>query len=223
MTDRVVPPEIQELAGLIGPETDEIIEVMEDHADTEGFPTVGPEVGTWLSVLAQTTDAQRIFEFGSGFGYSAYWFARGMNEGEIILTEIDADELSQAREYFQRAGIADRAHFEHGDAIDILEEYDGAFDIVLIDNEKQRYREALEAVEAKLQPGSLVLADNAITAGVINRDEVIALLDGETIETTTDASWGIAEYLDYVRGHDRLETALLPAGEGVAVSVVTDS
>jgi predicted O-methyltransferase YrrM len=223
MTDGFLSPEIQELAGLIGPEPDEVIEAMEDHADAEGFPTVGPEVGTWLSVLAQTTDAERIFEFGSGFGYSAYWFARGMNEGEIVLTEIDADELAQAREFFQQAQIADHAHFEHGDAIDIVEGFDGPFDIVLIDNEKQRYREALQAVEGKLRPGSLVLADNAITAGVIDREDVLALLDGETVETATDASRGIAEYLDYVRDHDRLETALLPAGEGVAVSVVTDS
>ena len=222
MSEEVVPSEVTDLAGLIGPESDEIIEAMERHADEQNFPTVGPAVGAWLSVLARTTDAERIFEFGSGFGYSAYWFARGMEEGEIVLTEIDADELDQAEAYFEQAGIADRAQFEHGDAIDIVAECDGPFDIVLIDNEKQRYREALEAVEEKLRPGSLVLADNAITAGVIDRDDVIALLNGEEVETATEASRGIAEYLAYVREHDGLETALLPVGEGVAVSVVIE-
>ncbi|MFT4945812.1 MAG: caffeoyl-CoA O-methyltransferase [Natronomonas sp.] len=223
MTAEVVPAGVTDLAGLIGPEPDEIIEAMERRADEQNFPTVGPEVGAWLSVLARTTDADRIFEFGSGFGYSAYWFARGMGEGEIVLTEIDADELDQARGYFEQAGIADRARFEHGDAIELIGRYDGPFDIVLIDNEKQRYREALEAVEAKLRRGSLVLADNAVTAGVIDRDDVLALLNGHEVQTATEASRGIAEYLDYVREHDRLETALLPVGEGVAVSVVTDS
>jgi predicted O-methyltransferase YrrM len=222
MSDEVVPSEITELAGLVGPEPDEIIESMEAHADEDGFPTVGPEVGAWLSVLARTTDAERIFEFGSGFGYSAYWFARGMDGGEIVLTEVDGDELDDAERYFERGGIADRAQFEHGDAIEIVEEYDGPFDVVLIDNEKQRYREALEAVESKLRPGSLVLADNAVTAGIVDREDVIALLDGEEVETATDASRGIAEYLGYVRSHDRLETALLPVGEGVAVSVVIE-
>ncbi|WP_436902094.1 O-methyltransferase [Halovenus halobia] len=223
MTADVVPSEVEQLAGLLGPEPDEVIETMDHHADEQGFPTVGPEVGAWLSVLARTADADRIFEFGSGFGYSAYWFARGMAEdSHVVLTEIDEDELEQAREYFERAGIADRASFEHGDAIKIVERYDGPFDIVLVDNEKQRYREALQAVESKLRPGSLVLADNAITAGVIDRDDVIALLAGESVETATEASRGIAEYLDYVRDHDRLDTALLPAGEGVAVSVVRE-
>ena len=220
MSEDILPSEVEQLAGLVGPEPDNIIESMDAHADREGFPTVGPEVGAWLSVLARTTSADRIFEFGSGFGYSAYWFARGMaDDGQIVLTEIDEEELQQAREYFEQAEIADRARFEHGDAIKIVDQYDGPFDIVLIDNEKQRYREALDAVESKLRPGSLVLADNAITAGVIDREDVVALLAGESVETATEASRGIAEYLDYVRDHDDFETALLPAGEGVAVSV----
>ncbi|MFC6722457.1 O-methyltransferase [Halobacteriaceae archaeon SHR40] len=223
MSEDVVPEAVVELAGLIGPERDEIIVEMDARADREGFPTVGPEVGAWLSVVARLTDAERIFEFGSGFGYSAYWFARGIDpDGRIVLTEIDADELDSAREYFERAGIADRAAFEHGDAIDIVDEYDGPFDIVLIDNEKQRYVEALQAVEGRLRPGSVVLADNAITAGIIDRDDVIALTDGQAVPDATDASRGIAEYLRYVRDRDDLETALLPLGEGVAVSVVTE-
>ena len=223
MTGEVVPEAVTELAGLIGPERDEIIAEMDARADREGFPTVGPEVGTWLTVVARLTDAERIFEFGSGFGYSAYWFARAVDAGgQIVLTEVDADELDSAREYFERAGIADRAAFEHGDAIDIVDEYDGPFDIVLIDNEKQRYVEALEAVDEKLRAGSVVLADNAITAGIIDRDDVIALTEGHEVRDATDASRGIAEYLRYVRDRDDLETALLPLGEGVAVSVVTE-
>jgi len=222
MTEDVVPDAVAGLARAVGPETDEIIEEMDRQADEEGFPTVGAEVGAWLSVLARVTDADRVFEFGSGFGYSAYWFARGLDDGEIVLTEIDADELDQARTYFERGGVAEQAQFEHGDAIEIVEEYDGPFDIVLVDNEKERYVEALQSVEEKLQPGSLVLADNAVTAGIIDRDDVIRLVEGEDVPAATDASRGIAAYLRYVRDHDRLETGLLPLGEGVAVSVVTE-
>lgn len=223
MSDEVVPDAVAQLAGAIGPEPDGIVEEMDERAESEGFPTVGPEVGAWLSVLARTTGAERIFEFGSGFGYSAYWFARGLGaDGEIVLTEIDEAELDDARAYFERAGIADRGRFEHGDAIEIVGEYGGPFDIVLIDNEKERYAEALRAVEGKLRPGSLVLADNAVTAGIIDRDDVLALVEGESVPDASEASRGIAEYLGYVRENDRLETALLPLGEGVAVSVVTE-
>ena len=221
MTDDVVPDEVTALARAISPEDDEILESMHERTAQMEFPTVGPEVGTWLSVLVRATGARSIFEFGSGFGYSAYWFARALPaDGDIVLTEIDEEELSLAEDYFEQAGLSEKASFEHGDAIEIVDAYDGPFDIVLIDNEKERYLEALERVRDKLEPGSLVLADNAITAGHIERDDVLAILEGEQRTAVTEASRGIATYLEYVRDAEELETSLLPLGEGVAVSVV---
>ena len=217
--DEVVPPAVEHLAGLVGPGGDEITEQMEARAREESFPIVGSAVGGWLALLARAVDARRVFEFGSGFGYSAYWFARVLPpEGEVVLTEVDADELDIAREFFERAGLADCARFEHGDALETVERYDGPFDVALLDNEKHRYREAFEAVEPKLRSGGLVLADNAITAGsVVDRDEVIGRLAGEDTETR-EGSRGVAEYISFVRERDDLDTALLPLGEGVAVS-----
>lgn len=223
MSDQVVPPIVEGLAENIGPDQDAVLEAMTEHAREEEFPTVGPAAGGWLAFLARTVDARRVFEFGSGFGYSAYWFARALPpEGEVILTEIDWSELEQAREYFERGGLRDRAHFEHGDALDIIEEFDGPFDIVLIDNEKHRYREAFESIEPKLHPGSLVVADNAITAGdVVHRNEVISLLAGDEVDAT-EGSRGIATYLEFVRDHENLDTVLLPLGEGLGVSRVRE-
>jgi len=224
MANDVLPDSVEALAGLISADGDEIIARMDERADRDGFPTVGPEVGGWLELFARMTNAERVFEFGSGFGYSAYWFARGLpDDGEIVLTEIDADELELAREYFADGNVAVQARFEHGDAIDIVDEYDGPFDIVLIDNEKHRYREALQAIEGKLRPGSLVLADNAITAGPIDHEQVVSVLSSteqEPIGEITDATEGIATYLEYVRSHEGLQTVLLPLGEGLAVSRV---
>ena len=221
MIDDTDPETVTALARAVGPEPDEILREMDDHAASEGFPTVGPEVGGWLTLLTRLSDARRVFEFGSGFGYSAYWFARALPpDGEFVLTEVDADELDLAREYFDRGGLADRARFEHGDALDIVERYDGPFDVVLIDNEKHRYREAFEAIEPTLQSGSFVLADNAVTAGTtVDRDEVVALLAGEDVEAS-EGSRGIAEYISFVREHEALDTSLLPLGSGLAVSRV---
>lgn len=220
MSDPLVSDTIASIAAGVRPERDAVLRAMDERATREGFPTVGPEVGGWLALLARAVDAERIFEFGSGFGYSAYWFARALDaDGEVVLTEVDADELDDAREFFERGGVADRARFEHGDAIDIVAEYDGPFDVVLLDNEKSRYVEAFEAVRDKLRPGSLVLADNAVTAGSIDSGDVAAILDGEGRPDTSEASAGIAAYLEHVHGADGFETGLLPLGEGVAVSI----
>ena len=218
----VLPEEVRALAEAVGPEPDELVEEMDTRAEREGFPTVGPAVGGWLALLARVVDARRVFEFGSGFGYSAYWFARELPaDGEVVLTEVDRDELEDARTYFERAGLADRARFEHGDAVETVTGYEGPFDVVLVDNEKSRYVEAFEAVRGKVRDGGLVLADNAVTAGPIDRTDVLALLRGESVDASevSEASRGIADYLGHVRDVEGFETALLPLGEGVAVSV----
>ncbi|WP_135304542.1 O-methyltransferase [Haloarcula amylovorans] len=219
MSEDPLPDVTEQFARTLSPDPDDVIEEMDDKADREGFPTVGPAVGGWLRMLARLTDAERVFEFGSGFGYSAYWMAPALPEdGEIVLTEIDADELDEAREFLSRGDYADRAAFEHGDAIEIVSEYDGPFDVVLIDNEKDRYAEAFEAVREKVPVGGVVAADNAIEAGPLDFDDVRALLDGEDVDAN-EMSRGIAAYLERVRDDPDFETGLLPLGEGVAVSV----
>ncbi|MBV0924582.1 O-methyltransferase [Halomicroarcula limicola] len=219
MSEDPLPDVTEQFARTLSPDPDEVIDEMDAKADREGFPTVGPAVGGWLRLFARLTDAERVFEFGSGFGYSAYWMAPALPEdGEIVLTEIDADELDEAREFLSRGGYADRAAFEHGDAIEIVDDYDGPFDVVLVDNEKDRYAEAFEAVREKVPVGGVVAADNAIEAGPLDFDDVRALLDGEDV-AANEMSRGVATYLERVRDDPDFETGLLPLGEGVAVSV----
>ena len=219
MDETPLPAVTEQFARTLAPDPDGIIEEMDARADREGFPTVGPAVGAWLRLLARLTDARRVFEFGSGFGYSAYWMAPAIPEdGDLVLTEIDADELDSARAYFRRGGYADRATFEHGDAIDIVDGYDGPFDVVLVDNEKERYVEAFEAVRETVPVGGVVAADNAVEAGPLDFAAIRALLAGEDVEANA-ASHGIAAYLERVRDDPDFETGLLALGEGVAVSV----
>jgi predicted O-methyltransferase YrrM len=214
-----LPDVTEEFARTLAPERDDVIESMDERADREGFPTVGPAVGGWLRLLARAVDAERVFEFGSGYGYSAYWVAPAIPEdGEIVLTEIDEDELEDARENLAAGGFADRARFEHGDAIETVAEYEGPFDLVLIDNEKDRYAEAFEAVREKVPVGGIVAADNAIEAGPLDFDDVRALVAGEDVDANAP-SRGIAEYLETVRDDPEFETSLLPLGEGMAVSI----
>jgi len=217
-----VPAWIEQYATVVGPEPDDVIEEMDEYAEREGFPTVGPAVGGWLEVLARMVDAESVFEFGSGYGYSAYWFARGLaTDGEVVLTEIDEDELDLAREYLSRGEFDATFQYEHGDAIEIIDDYDGPFDVVLIDNEKTRYREAFEAVREKVAPGGIVVADNAIDGGGIDAVAVRELLTGER-DAGSDTSEGIASFVRAIHGDPRFSASLLPVGEGVVVALRTD-
>jgi len=199
---------------------DDVQREMEAYADEEGFPTVGHEVGATLRLVARTAGAERIFEFGSGYGYSAYWFADALpNDGEIVLTEHDPEELAMAREFMARGGYDDRARYEDGDAMAAIERYDGPFDVVLIDHQKGRYRDAYEAVKPKVAEGGVLVADNAMTAGPIDFEALLALIEGESPEEEpNEHTRGIADYLAAVRSDPDFETVVLPIGEGIAVS-----
>lgn len=220
----VLPANVARFVRASGPEHDEIQTAMAEHAEEQGFPIIGPDAGGFLRLLARLTDARRVFEFGSGFGYSAYWFLQGMNEeGSVVLTEFDADELVMAREFFEQAGLSDRATFEEGDAISLVDDYDGPFDVVLVDNEKHRYVEAFEAVREKVPVGGVVVADN-VMAGPVDFDTLLAHVEGgerDVIAGMVDAdesTRGIAAYLDSVQRDESFETIVLPLGQGLAVS-----
>ncbi len=178
--DTILPEELARFVRAVGPDPTPVQVEMAEHAAAEGFPTVGESVGGVLALLARMVDARRAFEFGSGFGYSASWLARALPaDGEVVLTEEDAEELDLAREFFDRAGHVDRAAFEAGDAHDALERYDGPFDVVLIDHHKPRYREAFEAVRPLVPTGGVVVADNAMTAAPIDFAALLGLVEAD--------------------------------------------
>jgi caffeoyl-CoA O-methyltransferase len=215
MTD-ILPDETKRFLRAAIAEPDETLREMEERG--ENFPTVGRDVGQFLRLLASAVDAERIFEFGSGFGYSAYWFAAALPEdGEIVLTEFDADELREARDYLERGGFADRAVFENGNANEIVERHDGPFDVVLIDHNKDGYPEAWDAIREKVAPGGVVIADNAMVSGAQDFDAILAAVEGEDPKMDPDTR-GIAEYLLAVRDDPDFETSVVPLGEGIAVS-----
>ena len=218
MTD-VLTDDIARFVRAAGPDPDETLIEMDEYAAAEGFPHVGPEVGAFLRFVARLTGSERIFEFGSGYGYSAYWFAEALpDDGEIVLTEVDADELELAREYMAAGGYDATARYEHDDAMAAIDRYDGPFDVVLIDHEKDRYADAFEAVRSKLSVGSVVIADNAITAGVIDFDDLLAWAEDTPLDETNEHTQGIIDYLETVRTDPAFETMILPLGEGIAVS-----
>jgi caffeoyl-CoA O-methyltransferase len=196
---------------------------MQAYGEEIGFPIIGPEIGGWLDLLVRMVDARQIFEFGSGFGYSAYWFARALpSDGEIVLTEVDADELDRAREYLDRGDLGEHAVFECGDAIETVAEYDGPFEVVLIDVLKHEYEAAFEAVREKVTPGGIIVADNMMMATDIEFETVVRSVEEDTaVVETNKQTQGIIDYLARVRADPQFETGILPLGSGVAVSCRT--
>ncbi|ELZ10806.1 caffeoyl-CoA O-methyltransferase [Halovivax asiaticus JCM 14624] len=214
-----IDEEAERYVRALGPEHDDLHAEMAAFADEHDFPIIGPDAGGVLRSYAAATQAERVFEFGSGFGYSAYWFLKGMaDDGRIVLTEIDEAELAKGEEFLASAGLADRATFECGDAMEIAHDYAGPFDVALIDHQKSRYADAFDLIRDELAPGGVVIADNMLYGGHDFHDS-LDYVTGDGDLPDDENARGIVAYLEAVRGAEGFHTSILPVGSGLAVTV----
>ncbi len=147
---------------------DPVLLEMETLAAERKFPAVGREVGATLEMLARSIGARRVFELGSGFGFSAWWFARAVGpDGEVTLTDGDPANTARSREFLGKAGLSDRCRFVTGDAITALGATTGEFDIVYCDIDKTGYPAAFAAAAERVRVGGYYICDNALWSGKV--------------------------------------------------------
>ena len=145
------------------PERDAVVKEMEDYAEENRIPIIGPAVARLLSLLVQVSGAKRIFEMGSAIGYSTVWLARAAGtQGKVIYTDGDPEKAKRAEVYFRMAGVAKRIEVRVGDALALVKKTPGKFDLIFIDVDKQQYPAALHAALPKLQQGGLLITDNTL-------------------------------------------------------------
>jgi caffeoyl-CoA O-methyltransferase len=211
----IVDPRIEEyLSDLLGGRHD-VAEEMEREARGRDFPIVGRVVGVTLEVLSRAVGARRVLEMGSGYGYSAYWFARAVGDGgEVHMTEGDADNQRQAIEYLERAGLADRVRSHVGNALDIIDELDGQFDVVFCDIDKGDYPEAWAKASDRIRVGGLYLCDNVLWDGnvAIPDEEIEDARRGALVPAIRDHNRAVAS-------DERYRATLVPTRDGVMVAL----
>jgi caffeoyl-CoA O-methyltransferase len=186
---------------------------MEALADKNDFPIIGRLCGRTLEVVARAIGARRVFEMGSGFGYSAYWFSRATGPGgEIHLTDTDPDNERQALDFLKRAGLDEPIRYHVGDAFAALEDVDGEFDVVYCDINKGDYPRAWEVGRERVRVGGLYICDNMLWSGrVTGESDVPDVRDGwtEAIDQTNRA----------IESDTRFRSTIVPTRDGVVVAL----
>jgi predicted O-methyltransferase YrrM len=211
---QIVPGAVERyLHGLNRLEDPLLAEIAREGAARE-LPLVDAEVGALLRVLVASTDASRVLEIGTAIGYSGIWLAGALPPGGRLLTmEVDPDRARDARAYFARAGLADRASVIVGDAQRMLAKVAGPFDLIFQDGDKALYVPLLDRLVELLRPGGLLVSDNVLWNGEV--------IPGYVSPPERDAAStrAIADYNERLTAHPRLMTAIVPLRDGVAVSV----
>src|SRR3954454_15033791 len=122
----IVDRAIEDYLSHLSPSEDPVLREMETRAHQENFPIIGPQVGRLCAMLATSIGARDIFEMGSGFGYSTWWFAHSVSEGgRVVHTDGDGKLSAEAKGWLDRAGLGTRVHYEVGDACEIIKKYPG--------------------------------------------------------------------------------------------------
>ncbi len=163
------PSLLEYLDGLVPPRN-EVMREMEAHAREIKFNIVGPAAGHLMYLVARMIGARRVFELGSGYGYSTAWFARAVREnggGEVHHVVWHEDLSLQARGHLGRMGYEDLMRYHVGEAVGILEQTPGPFDLIFNDIDKEGYPASIVAIKQKLRPGGLLLIDNTLWHGRI--------------------------------------------------------
>jgi predicted O-methyltransferase YrrM len=130
------------------------------------FPlAVSRETGTLLYMLARSTGARSIVEFGTSFGISTLHLAAALRDnggGRLITSEFEASKVARARENLTAAALIDLVEIREGDALQTLSvALPDTVDLLLLDGAKALYPDILDLVENRLRPGAFVVADNA--------------------------------------------------------------
>jgi caffeoyl-CoA O-methyltransferase len=152
--------------GLVPP-GDALLLELEQEAQREGIPIVGPVVGELLFVLARATGAARILELGTATGYSGIFLGRACAEidGRVLSLEFEEAMAARARANFAQAGLAKVVEVKVGEALGLMAGLSETFDLIFLDIDKESYLPALSHCRRLLRAGGLLVADNTGFAG----------------------------------------------------------
>jgi caffeoyl-CoA O-methyltransferase len=209
-TELLSPQVAQYLDSLVPPREPEMLE-METIAERTNFPIIGPASGYLCYLLTRLVGAKRVFEMGSGYGYSTAWFAKAVIEnggGEVYHVVWDESLSKRARRHLSALGCEGVVNFRVGEAVQTLRETEGPFDVIFNDIEKESYPASLEVIESKLRVGGILIIDNMLWYGRIF-DEA----------DRSPATEGVREFTRRITRDPKWAAVLTPIRDGVIAAL----
>ncbi|HSI75530.1 MAG TPA: O-methyltransferase [Lunatimonas sp.] len=170
----------------------------------------GPVQGKFLEMLVKLMRPKLVLEIGTFTGYSAICMGRGMEAGAKLVTlDINEELESMVRGFISDAGLDERIDYRIGNALKLIPEISGDFDLVFIDADKINYANYYDLVVDRLNPGGVILADNILWSGKVlaeNRKK----LDKDTA--------AILAFNQKVQEDPRVENVILPIRDGIMMA-----
>ncbi len=212
--DAIVPPYITKYLREKTVHNDSFLHRLETYALGNSIPIVEPETARFLSVMCRVKQPARVLEVGCAIGYSAILMAKAAEDCSILTLECDAGMACTARGNIEQSGLSGRISVIEADAKDYLSyiDDDGAFDVIFLDGPKAHYIYMLDDCVRLLKKGGILISDNVLYKGMTADDNHVVRRKITIVKR-------LRRYIDMLMEHKELETAILPLGDGVTVSV----
>lgn len=165
--------------------------------------------GRILSMFSHMIQPERILEVGTYTGYAAMCMAEGLKEGGMLTTiDINPEIETIARKHFEAGNLADKIEFRIGNALNIIPELEGPFQMVFIDADKENYLNYYQQVIDKVSTGGFIIADNVLWSGKVTGD----------YEAMDEETRALVDYVKFVHDDERVENVLMPVRDGLMVA-----
>lgn len=191
----------------------EIVETIEREAVEASVPIIRKETQSLLKFLLRAQRPQRVLEIGTAVGFSAILMCDYLPENAHITTiENYEKRIPVARENFRRAGCGDRITLLEGDALELMRTLEGPYDLIFLDAAKGQYIHYLPEAVRLLSRGGILMSDNVLQDGDVIESRFAVERRNRTIHHR------MREFLYALKHDERLQTSILPLGDGVALS-----
>ncbi|NBJ91119.1 O-methyltransferase [bacterium 1xD42-62] len=187
---------------------------LEEYAVETNVPIIRPEMQSLLKLLLAMKEPKQILEVGTAIGFSAILMSEyGPKDCQITTIEKYEKRIPLARENFKKAGKEKAITLLEGDATELLTRLIGPYDFIFMDAAKGQYIHFLPDILRLMPAGGLLISDNVLQEGEVMESRFAVTRRDRTIHGR------MREYLYELKHNEQLETAILPVGDGVTVSV----
>ncbi|MCP3742590.1 O-methyltransferase [Rossellomorea sp. BNER] len=191
----------------------ELVTEMENYAADHNVPIMElAGIETMLQLL-RIQQPKRILEIGTAIGYSAIRMVEAVPRSEVISIERDTERLEKAKENLSRFHNGSRIKIIHGDALEVVKQMEiyGPFDALFIDAAKGQYQKFFDLYTPYLSEEGVVYSDNVLFKGMVAESAI----DNKRISKMVNK---LKDYNQWLMNHKDYQTAILPVGDGLAVS-----
>ncbi|HNZ83042.1 MAG TPA: O-methyltransferase [Sedimentibacter sp.] len=198
------------------PVDNEKLNEFREYCEERNLPIIHKEVGQYIKLVINQLNAKSIVEIGTNVGYSAIFMSKVMKgEGRVVTFERSEKFYKEAIKNIADFGLENNIDVHLGDAVDILNETEGTFDMAFIDAAKSYYRVFFDKCLKMMKPGGIILSDNVLYQGMIASDELVVRRKKTLVRN-------LRNYLEYISHDNRFVTSILPLGDGLAVTYIKD-